>query len=68
MNRLGGAWRRFDMASMLTAVRSAEPRRSPQEPDPQVPERAHLRRFSASYKQKILSEYEGLGKAGRAPC
>jgi transposase len=53
------------MASMLTAVRSAEPRRSPQEPDPQVPERAHLRRFSASYKQRILSEYEGLGKAGK---
>jgi len=50
------------MATMLTAVPSAEPMRSPQEPDPQVPERAHLRRFSAFYKQKILSEYEGLGK------
>jgi transposase len=53
------------MATMLTAVQSAELTRSPQEPDPQVPERAHLRRFSAFYKQKILSEYEGLGKAGK---
>jgi transposase len=53
------------MATMLTAVPSAEPMRSPQEPDPYVPERAHLRRFSAFYKQKILSEYEGLGKAGK---
>ena len=53
------------MATMPTAVQSAEPMRSPQEPDPQVPERAHLRRFSAFYKQKILSEYEGLGKAGK---
>lgn len=53
------------MTTMLTAVQSAELRRSPQEPDPQVPERAHLRRFSAFYKQKILSEYEGLGKAGK---
>jgi len=53
------------MATMLTAVPSAELTRSPQEPDPQVPERAHLRRFSAFYKQKILNEYEGLGKAGK---
>lgn len=53
------------MATMLTAVQSAEPTRPPQEPDPEVPERAHLRRFSASYKQRILSEYEGLGKAGK---
>lgn len=53
------------MATTLTAVQSAELTRSPQEPDPQVPERAHLRRFSAFYKQKILSEYEGLGKAGK---
>ncbi len=53
------------MATMLTAVQSAELTRPPQEPDPQVPERAYLRCFSAFYKQKILSEYEGLGKAGK---
>src|SRR5438105_7280061 len=53
------------MATMLTAVRSAEPTRDDPEPDPEVPARARMRRFSASYKQRILSEYEGLGKAGK---
>ncbi len=53
------------MATMLTPVRSAEPTRPRQEPDPEVPERARMRRFSASYKQRILGEYEGLGKAGK---
>lgn len=32
-------------------------------PDPEVPERARTRRFSAAYKARILAEYEGLGKA-----
>ena len=53
------------MATMLTAVRPAEPTRPPQGPDPEVPERARMRRFSASYKQRILREYEGLGKADK---
>jgi transposase len=53
------------MATMLTAVRSAEPTRPPRDPDPEVPERARMRRFSVSYKQRILNEYEGLGKAGK---
>ena len=53
------------MATMLTAVRSAESARPPQEPDPEVPERARMRRFSASYKQRILREYEGLGNADK---
>jgi hypothetical protein len=56
------------MATMLTAVPSAELTRSPQEPDPQVPERAHLRRFSAFYKQKILNEYEAWARRARVPC
>lgn len=34
-------------------------------PDPEVPERARTRRFSAGYKARILAEYEGLGKAGK---
>jgi transposase len=34
-------------------------------PDPEVPERARMRRFSAGYKSRILAEYEGLGKAGK---
>lgn len=32
-------------------------------PDPEVPERARMRRFSAAYKARVLAEYEGLGKA-----
>jgi len=50
---------------MLTAVRPAEPTRPPLEPDPEVPERARQRRFGASYKHRILREYEGLGKADK---
>lgn len=53
------------MATMLTAVRSAEPTRPPEDPDPEVPVRARMRRFGAAYKQRILSEYEGLGKAAK---
>ena len=36
------------------------------EPDPEVPEKARgPRRYSASYKAKILAEYEGLSKADK---
>ena len=35
------------------------------EPDPEVPERARQRTFSASYKLRLLSEYEGLSKADK---
>ena len=34
-------------------------------PDPEVPERAQQRRYSATYKQRFLSEYEGLDKTGK---
>lgn len=53
------------MATTLTAMRSGETAGPDPEPDPEVPERAQMRRFSAAYKQRILSEYEGLGKAGK---
>ena len=53
------------MATMLTAVRPAEPTRPRSGPDPEVPERARMRSFSASYKQRILREYEGLSKADK---
>jgi len=53
------------MATMLTAVRPAEPARLPLGPDPEVPERARMRRFRVAYKQRILGEYEGLGKADK---
>ncbi len=36
------------------------------EPDPEVPERARgPRRYSASYKARILAEYEGLDRAAK---
>ena len=35
-------------------------------PDPQVPLRAQPRRFSASYKKKILAEYAPLSKSERS--
>ena len=34
-------------------------------PDPQVPAKAKSRTFSASYKARIIAEYEGLDKAGK---
>ena len=34
-------------------------------PEPEVPARARTRRYSASYKARILAEYEGLDKAGK---
>ena len=36
-----------------------------QVPDPEVPAKARSRRYSASYKAKILAEYEELDKAGK---
>ncbi len=53
------------MATMLTAVQSAELTRSPQEPDPQVPERAHLRRFSAFLQAEDPERVRGLGQGGQ---
>jgi len=35
------------------------------DPDPEVPARAQRRRYSAAYKQKILTEYESLDRAGK---
>ena len=34
-------------------------------PDPEVPARARSRRYSASYKARVLAEYEQLDKAGK---
>ena len=34
-------------------------------PDPEVPAKARSRRYSASYKAKILAEYEELDKTGK---
>lgn len=34
-------------------------------PDPQVPERARRRTYTAAYKQRVLTEYEAADRAGR---
>jgi transposase-like protein len=41
------------------------PARPRERPDPEVPERARQRRFSAAYKLRFLNEYEALDKAGK---
>jgi transposase-like protein len=46
--------------SILTVSSTKE-----QVPDPEVPARARTRRYSASYKARILAEYEELDKAGK---
>jgi transposase len=38
---------------------------SEQVPDPEVSARARSRRYSASYKARVLAEYEELDKAGK---
>jgi transposase len=37
----------------------------PEIPDPQVRERATVRRYTAAYKARILEEYDQLDKAGK---
>jgi len=37
----------------------------PAEPDPEVPAKAKHRIYSASYKIRVLHEYEGLSRAGK---
>jgi transposase-like protein len=41
------------------------PARAEPRADPEVPERAQQRRYSAAYKLRFLSEYEGLDKSGK---
>lgn len=50
---------------MTMAAPSAESVRPAEEPDPEVPERARQRRYSAAYKVRVLNEYEGLERSGK---
>lgn len=53
---------------MLRASEESDPQVSSidgQVPDPEVPARARTRRYSASYKARVLAEYEELDKAGK---
>jgi len=53
------------IATLPVAGEPAAPARPDAEADPEVPERARQRRYSAAYKLRFLSEYEGLDKAGK---
>ncbi len=52
------------MVTMPLVEKSTEPPR-PAEPDPEVPAKASHRIYSASYKIRVLNEYEGLSRAGK---
>jgi len=41
------------------------PTRAEAGPEPEVPEKAEQRRFSAAYKLKFPAEYEGLDRPGK---
>ncbi|HKS47047.1 MAG TPA: hypothetical protein VJT49_18435 [Amycolatopsis sp.] len=36
-----------------------------QAPDPEIPAKARTRKYSASYKARIVAEYEELDKSGK---
>ncbi len=46
---------------MTMTGRDAHPGRVTDETDPQVPERARRRSFSAAYKLAVLGEYDAAG-------
>ena len=50
---------------MRVAGEPAAPARPDAEPEPEVPERARQRRYSAAYKFKFLTAYEALDRAGK---
>ena len=52
------------MVTMPLAEKSTEQPR-PSEPDPEVPAKAKHRSYSASYKIRVLNEYEGLSRADK---
>ena len=50
---------------MSMAAMPAGSARPSDDPDPEVPVRARMRSWPASYKARILNEYEGLDRAGK---
>ena len=53
------------MTVTMSGPRSGDPVRVEEVPDPQVPERATRRTYTAKYKAAILAEYDGLDREGR---
>ena len=51
--------------TMTRDVVSGQAGRVDEVPDPQVPERARRRRYTAKYKAEILAEYEACDRAGK---
>ena len=50
---------------MSMAAMPAGSARPSDDPDPEVPARARMRSWPASYKARILNEYEGLDRTGK---
>ena len=54
------------MTTIVTQpVGSGQPGRVSDVPDPQVPERARRRTYTAAYKRDVLAEYEVADRAGK---
>lgn len=53
------------MMTSAVAGRHAEPVTEPAQPEPEVPERATRRTYSAQYKLRILAEYERRDRDGK---
>ncbi len=54
------------MSATMTEVQGSGQAGSVQDiPDPQVPERARRRTYTAKYKRDVLAEYEGCDRSGR---
>lgn len=51
--------------TMTTPQQARQSGRVDEVPDPQVPERAHRRTYTAKYKRDVLAEYEAADRAGR---
>ena len=52
------------MNSLVLESEPSRPRRSASDPDPEVPAKARRRRFSASYKLRILEEADRCREPG----
>ena len=53
------------MSTTMTSGTTARQAGSVDVPDPQVPQRARRRRYTAKYKQEVLAEYEAADRAGK---
>jgi transposase-like protein len=53
------------MSTMMTQEPTARQAGSMDVPDPQVPERARRRTYTARYKRDVLAEYEACDRAGK---